>query len=229
MKNYVIILAGGSGNRFQGDLPKQFSLLDSRPVLMHTISAYQNSTISPDIILVMNKNYFGYWDELCRQYNFRTPYIIVEGGKERFYSVKQGLNEIIDDGIVGIHDGVRPFVTDKLIIDAFLTAKNKGNAVPAVTAINTIRQSLDSKSSIALDRNTIHVVQNPQVFRVEEIRKAYKQLYDPLFTDDATVAEKYGININLIEGDRRNIKITHPLDLAIAHSILEYNQKTSLA
>lgn len=223
MKNYIIILAAGVGNRLKDKLPKQFLLLGDKPVLMHTITTFYNSGIEPAITVVLHKDYINYWHQLCKQYDFYVPHQIAEGGVERFYSVKNALALLPDEGIVGVHDGVRPFVTEKVICDAFVTAKALSNASPAVSATNTIRFFDGNSPNKAVNRNHIYVVQNPQVFALRQIKEAYRQEYNPLFTDDATVAEHYGMEINLVEGDQRNIKITHPCDMAIAEGILRYN------
>jgi 2-C-methyl-D-erythritol 4-phosphate cytidylyltransferase len=227
MKNCIIILAAGIGNRFQNNSPKQFVLLGGLPILMHTLNAFYHSRISPDIKLVLHASSFDHWENLCSVYNFLVPHEIIEGGPERFHSVKNALDSISDYDFVGIHDGVRPFVTDKVIDDCYIKAHQLGNATPAVPATNTIRIYDKKSPSKAVDRSHIYVVQNPQVFRVPDIKAAYMQTYEPLFTDDATVAERYGMDINIVEGDQRNIKITHPTDIAIASGILEFNKINS--
>lgn len=224
MKNYIIILAAGCGQRLQNEIPKQFLLLDDLPVVMHTIITFHNSAIHPEILLVLNADYGDLWSDLCDKYDFNIPHTIIKGGSERFYSVKNALDTIITDGFVGVHDGVRPFVTEEVIFEAFSTAYKLGNAVPAVPATNTIRFFDESNSSKALDRRHVYIVQNPQVFKIKDIKAAYQQEYNLLFTDDAVVAETFGIPINLTNGDKRNIKITHPADMSIALGILAYNR-----
>lgn len=224
MKNYLIILAAGSGSRLGEKRPKQFLLLAGRPVLMHTIDAFFRAGTPLEIVVVLHQDHIDYWHSLCAQYDFKIPHRIAQGGKERFHSVKNALTLLPKQGLVGIHDGVRPFVTERIIRETFAVAKTLGNAVPAVTATNTIRFSEDRKRNRALNRDHVYVVQNPQVFHLAEIKKAYCQEYQPLFTDDATVAESYGIEINMVEGDERNIKITYACDLDIAEGIFHYNQ-----
>lgn len=221
---YIIILAGGIGSRLQNEVPKQFLLLDGRPIIMHTIDAFVNSGLDLQILLVINSAFMTYWRDLCVHYNYHPPLTLVEGGAERFYSVKNALMQIPGEGIVGIHDGVRPFVTKKVICNAFEVADRLGNAIPAVPATNTIRSIDKQGNSQALDRSKILIVQNPQVFNLKQIKQAYHQDYCPLFTDDAVVAETSGFRINTIDGDQKNIKITHPADIFIAHAINDFNK-----
>lgn len=222
MRNCIIILAAGVGNRFERECPKQFVILGNLPIVMQTINAYYLSSMNPDIILVLNKDYLEFWNTLCAKYNFDVPHQIVLGGRERFHSVKNALEAITNYDFVGIHDGVRPFISDELISKTFFKAYELGNATPAVLATNTIRFYDKIRASKSLDRDKIYVIQNPQIFRLNEIKDAYRQEYTRLFTDDAAVAEHYGIQINLIEGDRINIKITHPIDMPIALGIFNY-------
>lgn len=221
-KNYVIILAGGVGSRLEKKINKQFIKLGNYPIVMHTISAFYHSLIKPEIILVLPRCSFKQWEDLCDKYNFKISCRLVEGGDERFHSVKNALAALPDRGFVGIHDAVRPFVSERLINEAYNVAWKLGNAVPAVPATNTIRYFDEKDVSRSLDRRHVYIVQNPQVFTIREIKSAYKQNYDLLFTDDAAVAEKAGITINLIEGDRKNIKITYPIDITIAQGIYEH-------
>ena len=226
MKNHVIILAAGVGNRLGSELPKQFLVLGNKPVLMHTIEKFHScKEFDFNIMLVLHEEYLAYWQELCAIYRFNIPHKIIIGGAERFYSVKNALDTLPKNSYVGVHDAVRPLITQEVIQQAYQTAHQLGNAVPAVPATNTIRFYDGTKPSKALNRSHIYVVQNPQVFKVDDLQQAYRQPYQPLFTDDATVAEHYGIKINLVKGDQRNIKITHPADMAIAYGILHYNQK----
>jgi 2-C-methyl-D-erythritol 4-phosphate cytidylyltransferase len=228
MKDCVIILAAGIGNRFKNAFPKQFNVLGDLPIVMHTINAYYHSTLGPDIFLVLSDQKIEYWNKLCKEYDFDVPHKIISGGSERFHSVKNALDKIDGYDFVGIHDGVRPFVTDDVISRAFDTAHKLGNATPAVPATNTIRFYDQVNFSNALDREKIYIIQNPQVFKFHEIKSAYTQKFIRLFTDDATVAEHYGMKINLVEGDRVNIKITHPIDIAIAQAIFSHKNKQNI-
>lgn len=215
MKNYAIIVAGGSGSRMNAEIPKQFLLLDGRPILMHTIEAFFNSEISPAIILVLNVDFHAYWEELCRQYNFTIPHTLVKAGSQRFLSVKNGLKVIKGNGIVAVHDAVRPLISSEIISRSFSEASAYGNAVTAIPSKDSVRQ-LSGDISTALNRNEIFLVQTPQTFEVGLLKKAYKQPYRIEFTDDASVVEKLGVPIHLVAGDSRNIKITFPEDLLLA-------------
>lgn len=219
-KNYVIIVAGGSGSRMQSAVPKQFLSLNGLPVLMHTVLAFQQSQSKPNIVLVLPADYHDYWKQLCHTHNFNITHTLVTGGATRFHSVKNGLDTIIDDNaVIAVHDAVRP-LTSAIIIDAaYRTATNKGNAVLAVKSRDSIRQ-LKKGVSVALLRDEIYLVQTPQTFQSAQLKKAYEQPYTDKFTDDASVVEEMGITIHLIEGDHQNIKITFPEDIAIAELIL---------
>ncbi|HCN84158.1 MAG TPA: 2-C-methyl-D-erythritol 4-phosphate cytidylyltransferase [Sphingobacteriaceae bacterium] len=215
MNYYALIVAGGSGSRMNSDIPKQFLLLHQKPVLMHTIEAFYHSDLKPEIIVALHKDYFKYWNDLCKIHNFNIPHKLVEGGTERFHSVKNGLKELKEKSIVAIHDALRPLISNDLITRSFHEAREKGTAVAAVPSRDSIRQ-LQNDTSIALDRKTIFIVQTPQVFWSDALKVAYQQDFDSSFTDDASVVEKAGIKINLIQGELLNIKITYPEDIRIA-------------
>jgi 2-C-methyl-D-erythritol 4-phosphate cytidylyltransferase len=220
--NYAIIVAGGSGTRMQAAVPKQFLLLNGLPVLMHTINAFYNSGANPQIILVLPAGFHQYWEQLCVEYSFNIPYQLVSGGENRFHSVKNGLDTIADDpdALIAVHDAVRPLTSSHIINQSYLHSAKHGNAVTAVKSRDSIRQ-LKNKVSVSLLRDEIYLVQTPQTFQSAQIKKAYLQDYDAGFTDDASVVEKTGISINIIEGDYRNIKITFPEDILIAEAILK--------
>ncbi len=215
MNYYALIVAGGSGSRMNSDIPKQFLLLHQRPVLMHTIDAFYHSDLKPEIIVALHKDYFQYWKDLCNTHNFIIPHKLVEGGDERFHSVKNSLNELKEKSIVAVHDALRPLVSNDLITRAFGEAQKKGTAVAAVPSRDSIRQ-LQNDKTIALDRKTIYIIQTPQVFGSDILKQAYQQDFDSSFTDDASVVERAGVNINLIEGELSNLKITYPEDLRVA-------------
>jgi 2-C-methyl-D-erythritol 4-phosphate cytidylyltransferase len=220
MKYYAIIVAGGSGKRMQNVLAKQFLLLKDKPVLMHTISAFHNSNFNPEIILVLNKDLHQQWDELCFKYNFNIHHLVINGGEQRFYSVRNGLMAINGEGIVAIHDAVRPLVSSKLIANTYKEAEIKGNAIPCLNPSDSVRRIKGNESKI-LNRDELVLVQTPQTFEISQLRKAYQQHYKSKFTDDASVVEKAGFKINLIEGDRNNLKITYPEDLELANLLLK--------
>ncbi len=224
MKFYAIIVGGGTGSRMQSDLPKQFMLLQGRPVLMHTIEAFYNSEIKPEIILVLNVDFHSYWEELCIKYNFQIPCQLVKAGSNRFYSVKNGLKAIKGRAIVAIHDAVRPLVSARLIKDTFEQSMNFGTAVAALKSQDSVRQ-LNGESTVHLNREDIYLIQTPQVFKSNILIKAYKQDYRNEFTDDASVVERSGVNIHLVEGENRNLKITFPEDIHLAEYFLGISQK----
>ncbi len=220
MKRYVVIVAGGSGSRMRSEVPKQFIVIGTKPLLMHTIDAFKKFDSAIQIILVLPESQKEYWSNLCEKYSFSTIHDVVNGGETRFHSVSNGLVLVKEPGIVGIHDGVRPFVSQKTLFNCYKTAEDSGNAVPAVDAFESVRQT-DATSNRAIDRTTIKLVQTPQVFRSEQLLKAYKTEFTSGFTDDASVAEAAGYHINLVEGNRENIKITTPFDLKIAEALLK--------
>lgn len=216
MKYVAIIVAGGSGARMRSDLPKQFLQLNGRPVLMHTVAAFYYSTLKPEIIVVLNKEVRSYWENLCNEYQFKIPHKIVNGGETRFDSVKNGVRVLRgSECIVAIHDAARPVVTDQLITRCFEKAAQKGAVICAVSSRDSVRQ-MDKDRSRALDRETIYLVQTPQTFRLDILKKAYSQEYSKEFTDDASVVEKAGFLIHIEEGESANLKITYPEDLMMA-------------
>lgn len=221
MKYYAIIVAGGSGNRMQQTLPKQFILLDGKPILMHTIEAFAQCSLRPEIYLVLSPQQQSYWQSLCETQQFTIPHRIVNGGEQRFHSVKNGLDLIEGPGIVAIHDAVRPLVSAKLITQAFQVAEQKGNAVAGIAPTDSVRKILSAEKTEALNRDDLVLIQTPQTFDADILRKAYEQPYTPFFTDDASVVESAGYPIHIIDGERENIKITYPLDLEIASLYLK--------
>lgn len=221
MNHYVLIVAAGSGKRFGTDIPKQFLELAGRPLIMHTIQRFLTFSADVSIIVVLPAGYVSYWKELTVKYAFDVPHVVAEGGSTRFYSVKNGLALTGDDGLVAVHDGVRPLVSTDTIARCFETALKFGNAVPAVNPADTVRLETE-KGTEMYDRSHVRLIQTPQVFRTEIIKKAYLQEYSPDFTDDATVVEKSGQTIHLVEGNRENIKITNPEDLAVAEALYHF-------
>jgi 2-C-methyl-D-erythritol 4-phosphate cytidylyltransferase len=220
-KNYAIIVAGGSGTRMQTAVPKQFLLLNGLPVLMHTIRAFEQSCVTPAIVLVLPASYHAYWQQLCDVHRFTIPHLLVAGGETRFYSVKNGLDQIIadDDALIAVHDAVRPLTSRQIIEASYLHAEKYGNAVTAVKSRDSVRQ-LTNGQSVSLLRDQIYLIQTPQTFKAGLLKKAYEQPYSEKFTDDASVVEQYGTEIQLTEGNYQNIKITFPEDIAIAELLL---------
>ncbi len=220
MKKFVIIVAGGSGSRMGTEIPKQFLELCGKPVLMHTIQVFHNFNPESKIILVLPEDQQQLWKALCLKHSFSLPHQVVFGGKTRFHSVQNGLSQIDDKGIVFIHDGVRPLVSRQTIERCYLMAQKNGNAIPVLSVNESLRKQ-EGNLNVSVDRSLYFSVQTPQTFRSEQILEAFKQDFDPAFTDDASVAEKAGFPIFMVEGNRENIKITNPTDLIIAEALLK--------
>lgn len=220
MNSYAIIVAGGSGERMKSDIPKQFIEIAGKPVLMHTIEKFRLYDNSIEIIVVLPEKLMGYWNGLREKYSFSIPHKTAGGGATRFHSVRNGLELITGAGLVAVHDGVRPLVSIDTIGRCFETAARLGNAIPVISPSDSLRM-ISGKGNKPLDRTGIKLVQTPQVFHTDLIKKAFLQDYRPEFTDDAMVLERTGECINLVEGNRENIKITAPEDLIIAESLME--------
>jgi 2-C-methyl-D-erythritol 4-phosphate cytidylyltransferase len=221
MDLYVVIVAGGSGKRMGVDTPKQFLELSGRPVLMHTIERFKEFNDTIEIITVLPENQLRFWNELQKKYSFDISNTLVKGGNKRFFSVKNGLEFVNTPGLVAIHDGVRPLVRVETIKRCFETAEKYGNAIPVISPADSLRIETEQGNN-PVNRLHIKQIQTPQVFNAALIKKAYKQDYDPEFTDDATVLEKTGEKIQMVEGNRENIKITNPEDLFIAQTLLSF-------
>jgi len=215
MKKFVLIVAGGSGSRMKETVPKQFMELLGRPILMHTFDVFKKYDSNIEFILALPKNQVEYWNELCEKHDFKIKFKLAFGGKTRFHSVKNGLDLIDEDGIVFIHDGVRPLVSVQTIQNCFDTTLQKGNALPVVPVPESVR-FVDNSGNKAVDRSKHFLVQTPQTFKTEVIKNAFQQNYSDKFTDDASVLESFGKTIYLVEGNRENIKITYPEDLVVA-------------
>jgi 2-C-methyl-D-erythritol 4-phosphate cytidylyltransferase len=219
MQLYVVIVAGGTGKRMGAEIPKQFLELAGRPVLMHTIERFKSFNESIEIITVLPEDQLRHWIELKEKYSFYVPETLVKGGSHRFYSVRNGLQFVNIPGLVAIHDGVRPFVSLETIKRCFETAEKNGNAIPSISITESLRM-ISEKESHPINRLLVRQIQTPQVFSAELLKKAYMVNYKPEFTDDATVLESIGEKINLVEGNRENIKITNPEDLLISKALL---------
>lgn len=218
--NFVIIVAGGKGLRMGADLPKQFLPIGGKPVLMHTLEAFHKADAAMRLILVLPQSQQTYWKSLCEEYAFSIPHQVADGGETRFHSVKNGLALVDEAGLVGVHDGVRPFASIEVIRRCYAEAARYKAVVPVIDVVETIRM-VQGDDSQTVDRNQYKLVQTPQVFDVALLKQAYHQSYIPGFTDDASVVEAYGEKIHLTEGNRENIKITTPFDLKIAETILQ--------
>ena len=217
LSEYAIIVAGGSGSRMQHELPKQFIEVAGKPILMHTIERFYKYDPAVRMIVVLPQEQLTTWRELCRKHTFKIFHMTVAGGATRFQSVKNGLGAVMGDGLIAVHDGVRPFVEIETIKAAFETAEKFGSSVVAVSPKDSIRELTD-EGSRAVPRAKYKLVQTPQCFKVDILRKAYEQTEQESFTDDASVVESIGERITLVEGNYRNIKITTPEDLILAEA-----------
>lgn len=222
LRRLAIIVAGGSGTRMGTDLPKQFMLLAGKPIMMHTIEKFHQSNC--EIILVLNVDFHDQWNELCKTYSFEIPHKLIKGGRNRFESVKNGLKSISENALVAIHDAVRPLIELDTINNAFDCADKNGNAVVVVTSKDSLRK-VENDTSYSVPRSDYFIVQTPQIFDKNTLDKAYKEEFRNEFTDDASVVEKLGVKIHLVEGKQSNIKITYKEDLAIAETILKLRVK----
>lgn len=222
MDRYAILVAGGKGLRMGSDIPKQFLPLRGRPVLMHTIDVFRRTYPDIHIILVLPREQQDYWRQLCGQHDYDVELCVADGGETRFHSVHNGLSQIPDGarGVVGVHDGVRPFVSPETIRRCYEAAEECGAVVPVVPVVETVRQVLADGSSMTVDRNAYRLVQTPQTFDIQLLKKAYGQPFDPFFTDDASVVEAMGHPIKLVEGNNENIKLTNPADLKLAEGMV---------
>ena len=220
MKKIAVIVAGGNGLRMGSNLPKQFLLLQNKPLLWHSIIAFFSAFVDIEIVLVLPKNHLELGKQIAATFSNYHQITIIEGGETRFNSVKNGLALIPPNAIVFVHDGVRCLVSVELIQRCFHQALLKGSAIPAVAVTDSIR-ILNDADSVVVDRNNVRIIQTPQTFKSELLSAAFKQNFKDNFTDEATVVEAYGEKVFLIEGDYNNIKITRPIDLIIAEKILE--------
>ena len=231
-EEFVIIVAGGKGLRMGGDIPKQFLPIGGKPILMRTLERFRAYSEALQIILVLPEAQQDYWQEICKQYEFQVDYQIANGGQTRFHSVQNGLALVPDDaeGVVGVHDGVRPFPSIEVITRCYETARQTKAVIPVIPVVETVRQILPSNqsnpnavsnpSSITVPRDQYRLVQTPQTFDIQLLKAANRQPYNDGFTDDASVVESYGHQITLVEGNRENIKITTPYDITVAEAII---------
>ncbi len=222
MKKFALIVAGGSGTRMNSDIPKQFIEIAGLPVVMHTIHNFAKYDPEIEFILVLPESQISNWHLLCEKHHFSIKHKIAFGGVTRFYSVRNGLNLIDDDGIVFIHDAVRPLVSENTIQNCIDGATTSGNALPVIPVSDSVR-IVNGDNNQSADRSQIFLVQTPQTFQTALIKKAYHDAPVDKFTDDASVFESMGATINLVEGNRENIKITTPADLIIAEAFLKRN------
>ena len=223
--DYVIVVAGGKGLRMGSDIPKQFLPISGKPVLMRTLERFHEYSAELQIILVLPETQQDYWHGLCKEYHFQVEYLLANGGQTRFHSVQNGLALIPDDaeGVVGVHDGVRPFPSVDVIRNCFETARTAKAVIPVIPVVETVRH-LEGDSSVTVPRGDYRLVQTPQTFDIQLLKAANRQPYNDGFTDDASVVESYGHTITLVEGNRENIKITTPYDIVVADAIITSEQ-----
>ena len=227
MSDYIIVVAGGKGLRMGSDIPKQFLPIGDKPVLMRTLERFREYSDDLQIILVLPEAQQEYWQELCKKYDFKVEYLLANGGQTRFHSVQNGLALVPDDaeGVVGVHDGVRPFPSIEVIRNCYETARTAKAVIPVIPVVETLRHiSLTSHplplTSKTVPRDEYRLVQTPQTFDIQLLKAASRQPYNDGFTDDASVVESYGHKITLVEGNRENIKITTPYDITVAEAII---------
>jgi len=225
MKKHAIIVAGGRGMRMGGSLRKQFLPVGGIPILMHTLNCFYDYSPEINLVLVLPGDDLGYWKRLCEKHHFSLPHFLVEGGPSRFHSVRNGLESIEgEEGLVAIHDGVRPFVTQEIISSGFGEAAILGSAIAVVPLQDSLRKLNPDGNSCFQEREYFRLVQTPQTFQLSKIKQAYKVSELPQFTDDATVYEFQGWQVNLIKGHSTNIKITTPEDLEYADFLVKKKQ-----
>ena len=215
------------------DIPKQFLPIGGKPVLMRTLERFREYAADLQIILVLPKAQQDYWKQLCKEYDFRIEYQLTDGGETRFHSVQNGLALVPDDaeGVVGVHDGVRPFPSVEVIRNCYETARTAKAVIPVIPIVETVRHLVsesNTQRSITVPRGDYRLVQTPQTFDIQLLKAANRQPYNDGFTDDASVVEAYGFNITLVEGNRENIKITTPFDMTIAEALLNNNNSVSV-
>lgn len=220
--DYVIIVAGGKGLRMGGDIPKQFLPVGGKPVLIRTIERFRAFSASLRIILVLPKAQQDYWRSLCEEYSFSVPHTVADGGATRFHSVQNGLALIPDDeeGVVGVHDGVRPFVSTEVIARCYDAARTAKAVIPVSPVVETLRYVGGDGADRNVLRSDFRLVQTPQTFDIQLLKRANRQPYSEAFTDDASVVEGIGATVTMVEGNRENIKITTPFDLKVAEVLV---------
>ena len=224
MKKYLIVVAGGKGTRMGGEMPKQFQLLCDKPVVMVTLERLHTIDPTMQLILVLPAEHIELWKELCKEYSFAVPLILTQGGATRFHSVQNGLAQIddLEEAIVGVHDGVRPFVSEKVLDECFREAWTHGAAIPMINLQDSLRHIVGVNGvTEVVPRDRYRLVQTPQVFKLSLLRRAYEQRFTESFTDDASVVEALGEQIVGVEGNNENIKLTTPFDLMIAQTLME--------
>lgn len=228
MKKYLIVVAGGKGVRMGGDMPKQFQLLCGKPVLMITLEHLHAIDPLMQLILVLPEEHIELWKDLCKEHSFAVPLLLTNGGSTRFHSVQNGLTQIddLEEALVGVHDGVRPFVSARVLEDCFREAWIHGAAVPMINIQDSLRHIVGVNGiTEVVPRDRYRLVQTPQIFKLSLLRRAYEQRFVESFTDDASVVEALGEQIVGVEGNSENIKLTTPFDLMVAKTLIECSKQ----
>ena len=224
MKKYLIVVAGGKGTRMGGEMPKQFQQLCGKPIVMITLERLYAIDPSMQLILVLPADQMELWAELCKEHSFAVPLLLTNGGTTRFHSVQNGLAQIddIEEALVGVHDGVRPFVSEKVLEDCYRDAWIHGTAIPMIGVQDSLRHIVGVNGiTEVVPRDRYRLVQTPQVFKLSLLRRAYEQRFVESFTDDASVVEALGEQVVGVEGNSENIKLTTPFDLIVAKTLME--------
>jgi 2-C-methyl-D-erythritol 4-phosphate cytidylyltransferase len=221
----MIVVAGGSGTRMGSELPKQFIELEGKPILMHTMEAVRSMDAEMQIILVLPESQLDFWEKLCSEHNWRVPHLLAKGGATRFLSVKSGLAQATGN-LIGIHDGVRPFISKEMVNRCFDAAEKEGAAVPVVPIVQSLRRVLEDRNS-AVNRDDFRAVQTPQCFKATVLNEAFEVADRTDYSDDASVVEASGTPISLVDGDQQNIKVTTPFDLQLARLIIEGRKQSA--
>lgn len=219
MKKIVIIVAGGTGTRMKGKIPKQFIEINEKPMIIYSFEEFYRYDQTIQFILSLHKEYFSKWKKIIKKYPRYCGLSVVAGGETRFHSVQNALKIIEEESLVAVHDAVRPMVSRDTISKCFITARASGCAIPCVEIRESVRE-ITSKGSQPADRDKLRIIQTPQVFRSDILQKAYEQRYRNSFTDDATVVENAGYRITLVEGNTENIKITTTEDLILVKALM---------
>lgn len=214
MNRYAVIVAAGSGMRMGAPIPKQFLEVGGAPILMHTLNRFVAFDAAIRLVVVLHPDYVEFWRSLCEKHDYRVPHTIVAGGSERFFSVQKAIQSLAEteDAIVGIHDAVRPMVSVATLKRCYETAQSTGSAVPCILVNDSMRM-VDANGNRSIDRSSLRIIQTPQCFSLSLLRRAFTQDYRLAFTDDASVVEALGESIELVEGNRENIKVTTPEDM----------------
>ena len=221
MKKALVLVAGGSGIRMGGVIPKQYLELAGKPLIIHVLEAFLLFDPSMEVVVVMAPSHKNYWNALGEKYAMTRDMLVTEGGATRYESVRNGLARVAEDRIVGIHDAVRPLVSQETLERTYASASEWGSGIPVISMEDSVRMLDENNGSSRVDRNRLRRVQTPQVFHSEQIKEAYQEFQDPAFTDDASVYESKFGQLRLVEGNRENIKITTPADMKLAEALIQ--------